>query len=561
MSTVRSDAFVFFGATGDLAFKKIFPALQAMIRRGHLDVPIIGVAKAGGLEQLRAAGARQPRKARRRVDRARSRSWCRCCATSTATTRIRRRSTGCAASSAIVGAPAALPGDPAEPVRDRRPTALARERLRAQRAGRGRETVRSRPRLGTGAQRHARTACSPSLTSFASTTISARSRSRTCSSSVSPTRSSSRSGIATTSRASRSRWPRASASQGRGKFYEEAGAIRDVMQNHMLQVLGLLAMEAPIVGLSRVDARRADQGPPDDPAARAGEPRARSVSRLPREEGVAPKSQVETFAAVRLMIDSWRWDGVPFYIRAGKCLPVTTTEVVVYLKRPPLVDAGTRTRNYVRFRLSPDVVIAVGAHVKQAGETDGGRSTELSFVDKPEGDEMDPYERLLGDAMEGTRRSSRVRTPSRRRGRSSIRFSATRRRSTSTSPAPGDPRRRTDSTLSPAAGTARRLRSPILDLTDLAASRRAAASRRRAACAPPVPRSPRSAGRGRGPACRGRARRSSGAGGWTLSLRSARQRTDDDNRTGLSYHFFFSTCVSIQSTITDESNPDLARDT
>ena len=120
-----------------------------------------------------------------------------------------------------------------------------------------------------------------------------------------------------------------------------------------------------------------------------------------REEGVAPASQVETFAAVRLTMDSWRWEGVPFFIRAGKCLPVTTTEVLVHLKRPPLTMLSPGHGNYVRFRLSPEVTIAVGAQVKRPGELMQGEETELSFLDKPEGDEMDAYERLLGDAMDG----------------------------------------------------------------------------------------------------------------------------------------------------------------
>lgn len=120
-----------------------------------------------------------------------------------------------------------------------------------------------------------------------------------------------------------------------------------------------------------------------------------------REPGVAPDSRVETFAAVRLFIDSWRWEGVPFLIRAGKSLPVTTTEVVVDLKRPPRVSFGNGKANYVRLRLSPDVTIAVGAQVKRPGEAMVGDATELSFVEHPHGDAMDAYERLLDDAMDG----------------------------------------------------------------------------------------------------------------------------------------------------------------
>ncbi|MDB4990306.1 MAG: zwf [Myxococcaceae bacterium] len=119
------------------------------------------------------------------------------------------------------------------------------------------------------------------------------------------------------------------------------------------------------------------------------------------EKGVDPKSTVETFAAVQLSIDSWRWDGVPFYIRAGKCLPVTASEVLVTLKRPPLTQRLPDQTNYLRFRLSPDVVIALGARIKRPGENMDSEPTELKVVQNPSADELEPYERLLGEAMEG----------------------------------------------------------------------------------------------------------------------------------------------------------------
>src|SRR5262249_4332611 len=119
------------------------------------------------------------------------------------------------------------------------------------------------------------------------------------------------------------------------------------------------------------------------------------------EKGVAPGSTVETFAAVRLHIDSWRWEGVPFLIRAGKCLAATTTEVLVTLRRPPLSKHDPGDANYVRFRLSPDVTIAIGARVKRPGEEMVTTSTELQVVHNPSGEEMEAYERLLGEAMEG----------------------------------------------------------------------------------------------------------------------------------------------------------------
>jgi glucose-6-phosphate 1-dehydrogenase len=120
-----------------------------------------------------------------------------------------------------------------------------------------------------------------------------------------------------------------------------------------------------------------------------------------QEGGVARDSTVETFAAARLLLDSPRWEGVPFFIRAGKCLPTTMTEVQVMLKRPALSELCPGQANYVRFRLSPDVTIAIGARVKRPGEQLIGDPTELKVVNHPHGDEMEAYERLLSDAMSG----------------------------------------------------------------------------------------------------------------------------------------------------------------
>jgi glucose-6-phosphate 1-dehydrogenase len=119
------------------------------------------------------------------------------------------------------------------------------------------------------------------------------------------------------------------------------------------------------------------------------------------ERGVAPDSTVETFAAARFHLDSWRWDGVPFFVRAGKSMATTATEVLVRLRRPPLRKLTPGESNYVRFQLSPDVTIALGARVKRPGEEMIGDPTELKVAHKPDGDEMDAYERLLGDAIQG----------------------------------------------------------------------------------------------------------------------------------------------------------------
>lgn len=189
--------------------------------------------------------------------------------------------------------------------------------------------------------------------------------------------------------------------EGRGSFYEESGAIRDVVQNHMLQVVGFLAMEAP-AGLNQ-DSIRDEQVKVFRRIRPLGrDDVVRGQFRGYRQEGgVATDSEVETFAAVRLRVDSPRWEGVPFFVRVGKCLPATIGEVLVMLKRPALSTLCPGQANYVRLRLSPDVTIAIGLRVKRPGRELVGEPTELKIVSHPRGDEMSAYERLLGDAMVG----------------------------------------------------------------------------------------------------------------------------------------------------------------
>jgi glucose-6-phosphate 1-dehydrogenase len=189
--------------------------------------------------------------------------------------------------------------------------------------------------------------------------------------------------------------------QGRGVFYDQTGAIRDVVQNHLFQVLANLAMEPPV----RTDSESVrDEKVKVLRAIRPLEPKnvVRGQFRGYRNEnGVASNSQVETFAALRLEIDSWRWRGVPFYIRAGKSLPVTCTEVLVQLHQPPTMYQGFPLKpNYCRFRISPDVTLAFGVNVLAAAE-DIGETVELLASHHPGADEMDAYERVLGDAMAG----------------------------------------------------------------------------------------------------------------------------------------------------------------
>jgi len=191
--------------------------------------------------------------------------------------------------------------------------------------------------------------------------------------------------------------------QGRGKFYEEVGAIRDVIQNHLLHLIVYLAMEPPA---GRLEEALIDEQVKITKAIRPLTDRdvVRGQFRGYRDEpGVAPDSRVETFAAVRLFVDSWRWEGVPFYIRAGKCLPVHVNEAIVRLRRPPYnVFGGSpgEAPNYVRFRLSPEIAIALGSRKKTPGEDMAGEQIELYACDRIK-DEMEPYERLFGDAMKG----------------------------------------------------------------------------------------------------------------------------------------------------------------
>jgi glucose-6-phosphate 1-dehydrogenase len=189
--------------------------------------------------------------------------------------------------------------------------------------------------------------------------------------------------------------------EGRGSFYEESGAIRDVIQNHMLQVVGFLAMEAPTTtGHESIRDEQAKVFRKILPLSPEDVVRGQFRG-YRKEKGVAPDSTVETFAAAHIRIDSPRWEGVPFFIRAGKCLPKAMTEVLVMLKRPALTALCPGQPNYLRFRLSPDVTIGIGALVKRPGEELIGDPTELKVVNHPAGDEMGPYERLLGDAMVG----------------------------------------------------------------------------------------------------------------------------------------------------------------
>lgn len=403
MIPIPCDAMVFFGATGDLAYKKVFPALQAMVRRGHLTVPVIGVAKAGwNLDRLKAR-ARESLEAHSGVDAAAFEKLSSLLRyvdgdyQDPSTFDVLRRALGAAERPLhYLAIPPSL-------------FATVVQQLGRSGCARGGRVVAEKPfgRDLASAQALNRSllAVFPEPAVFridhylGKEPVQNLLYFRFGNSFLEP--------IWNQNFVARVQIVMAEAFgvEGRGRLYEETGAIRDVVQNHMLQVVASLAMEEPASGNAEAlrDARtRILQA--IVPLERGNVVRGQYRG-YRDEENVAPDSRVETFAAVRLSIDSWRWAGVPFYIRAGKRLPLTCTEVLVELKRPPRsvfgeVSPNRGDANHLRFRLSPDVGIALGVQSKVPGEAMVGRDVEL-LAAKADADEMDPYERLLGDAMKG----------------------------------------------------------------------------------------------------------------------------------------------------------------
>ena len=402
MDELQCDALVFFGATGDLAYKKIFPALQAMVKRGTLTVPVIGVAKSGwGLAELQAH-AGESLEQHGGVDSA--------------------------AFAALKGLLRYIDGDYADGATFK---ALKQALGEARRPA---HYLAIPPVLfGSVVEGLVRAGCAPSGARvivekpFGRDLASARALNRILLGSFDEER------IFRidhylgkgpvhnvvffrfTNPIQESLWNREHIAsvqitmaeefgvQGRGAFYEQTGTVRDVIENHLFQVLTNLAMEPP--------ARTDSESIRDEkvkvlksvPALQASDIVRGQFRGYRREPGVASDSQVETFAAVRLAIDSWRWQGVPFFIRAGKSLPVTCTEVVARLRRPPRLTHCDPAANYLRFRISPLAEIAFGVNVMDPQETGVGQTVELLASQRAGANERDAYERVLGDAMAGDR--------------------------------------------------------------------------------------------------------------------------------------------------------------
>jgi len=405
MSDSHSDALVFFGATGDLAYKKIFPALQAMIKRGHLNVPVVGVAKAGwNLEQLRAR-AHDSLQKHGGVDAA-------------AFTRL----------SSLLRY---VDGDYQDPATFQ---AIRKELGSAQRPAHYlaippalfETVVEQLAKSGCAAEKNCAEARVIVEKPFGHDLASAQRLNRILHA-VFPEAAIFRIdhylGKQPVNNVVVFRFANAFMEpfwnrnyiesvqltmaedfgvQGRGAFYDQTGTIRDVVQNHLFQILCNVAMEPPVRTDSETIRDEKVKVLKAIPSLEANDLVRGQFQGYLQEKGVTPDSKVETFAALRLEVDSWRWKGVPFYIRAGKNLPVTSTEVLARFRKPPAVIRDSAlSRNYLRFRISPEMTIAVGTTVMALSGAMKGENVEMVASRHPRPEEMEAYERVLGDAMAG----------------------------------------------------------------------------------------------------------------------------------------------------------------